>query len=76
MEVIDYHMAAEGDLPQETDIDKFWVSMHETKLVGSVIQHTLPASNADSEQTFSMIRIKLNIDVIALTTIHRKTSCK
>ena len=67
-EAIDFQMSDEDDLPSETDVDSFWGSMHQVKhitsstplypilltLVRALL--SLPASNADSERCFSMVR--------------------
>lgn len=67
-EAIDYQMADSSDLPDTDNIDSFWAGMHNVLLLGSntpMYQHLLtlvrgllsiPASNADSERCFSMIR--------------------
>ena len=67
-EAIDFQMAEEADLPQETDVDTFWGAMHKLKQIGSstpMYSHlltlirallSLPASNADSKRFFSMVR--------------------
>lgn len=67
-EAIDFQMAEEEDLPQETSVDTFWADMHQVKQIGSstpLYSHlltlvrallSLPASNADSERCFSMVR--------------------
>ena len=67
-EAIDFQMSEEDDLPTETDVDSFWASMHQIKHIASsspvypnvlVLVRallSLPASNADSERCFSMVR--------------------
>ena len=61
-------MAGTADLPEDTDVDTFWAAVHGIKLLGSNIPLyanllvlvrallALPASNADSERCFSMVR--------------------
>ena len=75
-EAIDFQMSDEDDLPSETDVDSFWASMHQVKhitsstplypnlltLVRALL--SLPASNADSERCFSMVREILRKGVI------------
>lgn len=67
-EAIDYQMADSKDLPAATDTDLFWAEMHNVKGLSSVSPIydnllllvrallSIPASNADSERCFSMIR--------------------
>ena len=62
---IDFQMA---DLPTSTDVDAFWASVHNIRTVdtdqpvyGTLLVLirallALPASNADSERSFSMVR--------------------
>ena len=67
-EAIDFQMADEADLPQVTSVDSFWASLHDIKQIGSTTPMysnlltlvrallAFPASNADSERCFSMVR--------------------
>lgn len=67
-EVIDFQMADKSDLPAENQVDQFWAAMQIIKQIGSPeplytnllslvrALPSLPASNADSERTFSMVR--------------------
>ena len=68
IEAIDFQMADGQDLPDTTNVDDFWARLHEVRGPGSpeptysillVLVHALlalPASNADSERCFSMVR--------------------
>ena len=67
-EAIDFQMADREDLPGETDVDSFWASLQQigspTPLYPNLLilaraLLSLPASNADSERCFSMVR-KIN----------------
>ena len=67
-EAIDFYMADSADLPEHTDVDKFWATLHNVTQIGSTIPLyanllvlvrallAIPASNADSERCFSMVR--------------------
>lgn len=75
-------MADERDLPVATQADAFWATMHSIKQIGSpkplysnlliLVRAllSLPASNADSEQTFSMVR---KIDTEERSQLERST---
>lgn len=61
-------MADQSNLPEDVDVDKFWAALHNVKQIGSTVPLyanllklvrallALPASNADSERSFSMVR--------------------
>lgn len=65
VEAIDFQMA---DLPQDTEVDAFWASLHNVKQIGTTTPTynnlltlvrallSIPASNADSERCFSIVR--------------------
>ena len=67
-EAIDFYLADPADLPEYTDLDKFWAALHDVKQIGSTVPLytnllvlvrallAIPASNADSERCFSMVR--------------------
>ena len=67
-EAIDFQMADAADLPDDTGVDGFWAELHNIKEIGSTAPQyanllvlvrallSLPASNADSERCFSMVR--------------------
>ena len=67
-ESIDFQIADEADLPQVTSVDSFWASLHDIKQIRSTTPMysnlltlvralpAFPASNADSERCFSMVR--------------------
>lgn len=67
-EAVDFYMADAADLPEHSDVDAFWAAMHDVKQIGSTVPLyanllvlvrallALPASNADSERSFSMVR--------------------
>ena len=67
-EAIVFQMADAADLPEDTNIDTFWGDLHNIKQIGSTTPLyanllvlvrallALPASNADSERSFSMVR--------------------
>ena len=67
-ETIDFYMANSADLPEHSDVDKFWAAFHNVTQIGSTIPLyanllvlvrgllTIPASNADSERCFSSVR--------------------
>ena len=67
-EAFDLQMAGNGDLPDTNDVDNFWARLHQIRSPGSteptnstllVLVHALlafPASNADSDDFFSMVR--------------------
>ena len=75
-------MADGADLPQETEVDAFWASLHDVKQIGSSIPTynnllilvrallSIPASNADSERCFSMVR---KIDSAERSHLERST---
>ena len=83
IEAIDFQMAdaIDTDLPQEEDIDSFLGAMHDVKEVGSATPTyanlltlvrallALPASNADRERCFSMVR---KIHTEERTQYHRR----
>ena len=58
-------MADPSNLPEHIDVDMFWAALHNVKQIGSTVPLllklvrallALPASNADSERSFSMVR--------------------
>ena len=67
-EALDFQMASSASLPADNDVDEFWCSVHNIKSMKSSLPAysnllvlvrallSLPASNADSEQCFSMVR--------------------
>ena len=70
-EDFDLQMAGDGDLSDTNDVDDFWARFHQIRSPGSTEPTystllvlvcalrallTLPASNADSERCFSMVR--------------------
>lgn len=81
-EAIDFQMADKADLPKVEDVDGFWAALHEIKEMGSATPTysnllilvrallALPASNADSERCFSMVR---KIDTEERSHLHRST---
>ena len=68
MEAVDFQMASSEDLPGTKDTDEFWGKLHDIKQPGATEPTystllvlvrallSLPASNADSERCFSMVR--------------------
>lgn len=81
-EAFDFQMAGAEDLPDTNDVDDFWAKLHQIKGPGSseltystllVLVRALlalPASNADSERCFSMVR---KIDSEDRSHLHRST---
>ena len=67
-EAYDLQMAGDEDLPDTNDVDDFWARLHQIRSPGSTEPTystllvlvrallALPASNADSERCFSMVR--------------------
>ena len=67
-EAIDFYLADPADLPEYTDLDKFWAALHDVKQIGSTVPLytnllvlvrallAIPASNADSKRCFSVVR--------------------
>ena len=78
MEAIDFQMADAADLPEDTNIDTG--DLHNIKQIGSTTPLyanllvlvrallALPASNADSERSFSMVR-KIDSNIASLLTL-------
>ena len=81
-EAIDFQKADAADLPEDTNIDTFWGDLHNFKQIGSTTPLyanllvlvrallALPASNADSESSFSMVQ---KIDSEDSSSLERST---